>query len=217
MNIIEALNSRHSVRAFRPEPVAKETLLKIATAANRSPSWANSQPWEVIIAAGEPLERLRQAFLARYDRGDPNQPDVPRPPFFPPTLQARMAETTARRLAAEGTHRDDPQARRRNYAFFGAPAVLYLGMDRGANQWSLFDLGMFCQSVMLAAQGVGVGSIPAIMLVAYPDLIRQELAVPQDLLLVLGIALGYPVQEHPSNLFRSDRRPVEEAVRFEGV
>ncbi|MEW6423761.1 MAG: nitroreductase family protein [Bacillota bacterium] len=50
MNVIEALNSRHSVRAFKPDPVTKETLLKIIQAANQAPSWGNSQPWEVFIA-----------------------------------------------------------------------------------------------------------------------------------------------------------------------
>lgn len=73
-----------------------------------------------------------------------------------------------------GVERDDPEARRassrRNFEFFGAPVVAYLCMDRSLTPWSIFDLGSFCQSMMLAAQEYGVGSIPAVMLAAYPDL-----------------------------------------------
>ena len=57
MNVIEALNSRTSIRAFKSDPVSRETIFKIMEAAIRSPSWANTQPWEIYVAAGEALGR----------------------------------------------------------------------------------------------------------------------------------------------------------------
>ncbi|MEW6275437.1 MAG: nitroreductase [Bacillota bacterium] len=221
MNVLEALHSRHSVRAFKPNPIEKETLLKILQAANQAPSWGNSQPWEVFIAGGEALNRLREAFLKRFEAGSPMRPDLPRPQQWPPALQQRMAENAANRFAAMGLSPDDEAAKRavtrRNYEFFGAPAVVYLCLERSLTPWSIFDVGMFAMSVMLAAQEYGVDSIPAVNLVAYPDLIRTELEIPENLTILLGIALGYGDLEHPANKPRSVRRPIQEVVRFKGL
>jgi len=95
--------------------------------------------------------------------------------------------------------------------------VVYLCMDRTLSSWSIFDIGMFAQSLMLAATEFGVGSIPAINLVAFPDLLRSELAIPDELLLLLGIAMGYEDESNIANRPRSLRRPVDEAVRLVGI
>ena len=70
---------------------------------------------------------------------------------------------------------------------------------------------------MLAAQDFGLDSIPAISLVAHPDVIRKELQIPDDLMIVIAIALGYADQNEKTNQVRSQRRPVEEIVRFKGL
>jgi len=190
MNVFDVFHSRRSVRAFKPDPVDRETLLKIMQTANQAPSWGNSQPWEVFIAAGETLNRLRRAFLERFDAGSPMQPDLPRPRQWPPALQQRMAENAANRFAAMGLSPDDEAAKkavtRRNYEFFGAPAVAYLCLERSLTPWSIFDVGMFAMGVMLAAREYGVDSIPAVNLVAYPDLIRTELEIPENLTILLA-------------------------------
>ena len=64
MDTIEALNSRFTARAFKPDPVDHGTLEKVMEAALRAPSWANTQPWEVYLAGGEVLNRLREAYVA---------------------------------------------------------------------------------------------------------------------------------------------------------
>jgi nitroreductase len=100
--------------------------------------------------------------------------------------------------------------RENNFRFFGAPAVVYLCMDRTLSPWSLFDLGALSQSIMLAARELGVDSAPAVMLVGYPELIRSELGIPDNLAIVFGIALGYADADHPQNSFRISRRPLQE-------
>ncbi len=101
-----------------------------------------------------------------------------------------------------------------NRSFFGAPCAVYLCMDRILGTWSIFDLGAMCQSITLAAQDQGVDSAIAINLVVYPDLLRDELGIPPELLIVIGIALGYPDSGDPEDAFRSTRRPLGDAVRF---
>jgi nitroreductase len=70
---------------------------------------------------------------------------------------------------------------------------------------------------MLTAQEYKVDSIPAVMLVAYPDLIRAELDIPPDLLVLFGIALGYRDAQEPLNQLRTARRPLDEVVRIKGL
>ena len=57
----ELLGERYSCRAYRPEPVPRPTIDRILTAAQRTASWCNSQPWQVVIASGAAKERFRAA------------------------------------------------------------------------------------------------------------------------------------------------------------
>jgi len=87
MNVIDALHARSSVRAYKPDPVGKNTILKILKAATRAPSWANTQPWEIFVAGGEALERLRTAYVARSQKRVPPNPDLPAPQTWPPVIR----------------------------------------------------------------------------------------------------------------------------------
>ena len=104
-----------------------------------------------------------------------------------------------------------------NYRLFNAPVVVYLCMDRCLTPWSMFDLGAMSQSIMLSAEEQGIGSAVAVTLAAHPDLIRKELGIPDDLAIVIGIALGHPDPDNPQNKFKSSRRTLEEVARFKGL
>lgn len=220
MNVSEALNSRYTCRAFKPDPVGRETTLKILEAATRAPSWANTQPWEIFVAAGKVLDEIRQGYLDNYRKGINRNPDLPAPQRWPAALQKRIEELGAQRFEAMGIDREDTVARQvlleQNYRLFGSTAVMYLCMDRSLTPWSVFDMGSLAESIMLAAQEQGVDSAPAVMLVAYPDILRTALDIPDDLSIVLGVALGYGDPDHPQNRCRSPRRPLQEVVRLRG-
>jgi len=220
MRVLDALHSRFTVRSFKRDPVSRETLRKILEAALHAPSWANTQPWELYIAGGEALNRLRKAYLENLQNCVPRSPDLTAPREWPPELQRRMEAVKAERIAAvEKTCLDTStlvDVARINYRFFDAPVVVYLCMDRRLTPWSIFDLGLLAQSIMLAAQDFNVDSAPAVTLVAHPDLVRAELQIPDELLIIIGVALGYADLKHPLNSFRSSRRPIDDAVKFRG-
>lgn len=219
MNVIEALNSRFSTRVFKSDPVNREILMKILEAANRTPSWGNTQPWEIYIAAGEVLDRIRQGNLAH--EAAPRNPDLSAPPKWPEYIQERMQTSMASRLQYLGIAREDREGRQaqfqNNLRCFGAPAVVYLCMDRSLAPWSLFDLGAYSMNIILAAQESGLGSIPAFNLVLYPDVIRKELEIPDNLSIALGIALGYSDTLNKTNQYRSSRRLIQDVVHFKGI
>jgi nitroreductase len=220
MDVLAALSSRFTVRAFKPDPIDRETLKKIFDAALHAPSWANTQPWEIYVAGGDAVNRLRAAYLDYLQKCVARSPEVPAPRQWPPDLQQRMEAVKAERMAVLEKACLDKTAladvAQINYRFFDAPVVAYLCMDRTLTAWSIFDMGMLAQSIMLAAQHYGVGSAPAVTLVAHPELIRKELQIPDGLMIQFGIALGYPDMGHPLNSFRTTRRPLDEAVRLKG-
>jgi len=74
MNIIDAVKSRFTCRAFTSEPVDNETILTIIEAALRTPSWGNTQPWEIFVASGQSADRLRKAYFERFSNDVPLNP-----------------------------------------------------------------------------------------------------------------------------------------------
>ncbi|MGI6550821.1 MAG: nitroreductase [Syntrophomonadales bacterium] len=216
MKVSEALKSRFTCRGFKPDPIEAELIMKILEPASRAPSWANSQPWEIYVATGDTLNRIREGFLQGFESGHPPRFEQEAPQQWPEHIAQRIAERHKEREQLIGPA--DPEAKkammRNNFRFFGAPAVVYLCMDRGLSNWSLFDLGAISQSIMLAAREEGVDSAPAVMLVSYPDLIRSEMGIPDHLKIVFGIALGYADPDFPLNRIRAPRRPIQEIVTF---
>lgn len=98
-----------------------------------------------------------------------------------------------------------------NQEMFNAAAMVFIAMDQHLGVWSVFDIGAFSQSIMLAAQEYGVQSIPAIAYVNHPDLIRCEMNIPDDKIIVFGIGLGYE-SKNPINRVRTERKGLDEIV-----
>jgi len=212
---------RHAIRKYLDKPVSKEILEKVLTDATRAPSWANSQPWEIYVAAGEKLEALRVAYLKSFQNHEPHTQDLPTPKAWPEYIDNRLKKSFAESFKSMGIVRDDEAARYRNwknnYEFFGAPIGVFLCLDTSLSDWSLFDLGMFANSLMLAAKAHGLDTAPAASSVSYPHHIRKILDIPDNQKIIVGIMVGYADVEHPYNQYISSRVPLEEVVHFRGI
>jgi nitroreductase len=214
MTVTEALNGRHSTRAFLTKPVEEEKLNKVLQAAARTPSWANSQPWELFVAGGSALEAIKAGFMSKYAEKAAAAPDVPRPVEWPESAKERQRQLRPDMLRDCGEAADRFGAL--NQAMFYAPNVVYVCMDKVLSEWSLYDIGAYTQSFMLASLEQGLTTIPAITLVLYPDVLRRELMIPDNLKITIGIAIGYADREHKINNFLSSRSPLEETVHYIG-
>ena len=212
MKVIEALNARHATRAFLSEPVEKEKLMAVLEAASRTPSWANSQPWETFVATGETLNRIRAGYKQKYAEQAQPAPETPRPARWSEAAKRRQQQLHPGMVRDCGE--DAGQFGALNQEMFHAPAVIYICMDKVLSEWSLYDIGAYAQSVMLAAVELGLSTIPAITLMLYPDVLRRELEIPDDLKLTIGIAIGYADKERGINKFVSDRSPIHENVHL---
>jgi len=221
MDVLEAIQARHSVRDFVSKPVPKDIIMKIMAAATRSPSAGNGQPWEIFIASGVTMENIRKAYQERAQDGvgGPVRPDPDRPsgpPPLPAFIQERMATIRIERLKLLGLDPADPASGKVfvewGSRLFGAPVLAVICMDKALS--SNFDIGMLAQTICLAAQDFGVDSLIASAFVSQPYVLRKELEIPESLNIVIGIGLGYPNPKSTINTYRSPRRPIQEVVRY---
>jgi nitroreductase len=152
------------------------------------------------------------------DNETPPCPDLPAPASWPEAEQARIDYLMAKRQELTGIDLSDPaviaKSKKANFAFYGAPHAIYLYQDSSLSSWSLFDLGLFAQTLMLAAQAKGLGTVPQGFATDYAQDIKQYLGIPADKRLTLGISIGYPDMTAPVNSYRTERSPVEEVASF---
>ncbi len=218
MELLEGIQTRRSLRAFRAEPIPKETIDKILAAASKSPSYTNTQPWMVAIASGKKKEDLSKILYEMAESGVAPNPDLPLPKVWPPELERRAKEHGARRYRALGVDRENEQQRKAlrllNFKFYGAPCVLFLFMDRALSSWSIFDMGLFAQSLILAAHSFGLGTCLQASIAHYPDAVREFLGLSKMRLLVLGISIGYPDLSAAINAYQSSRISLTDFVQW---
>ncbi len=219
MEIFQAVTTRRSIRRFKPDAVPEPLIREILDAARWSCSWGNTQPWEITIVAGEPLERLREAGQQRLQGGSLPDPDTPMPGAWPEPLKQRYQAVGKQVLGALSIPRGDEAARLRYYAemfaFFGAPCLLLFSVDRSlAREYAMLDTGAIVQSVCLLAHARGVGSCILAASVNYPALVRQILSIPETRAILIGVALGYPDAEAPINQFARERANLDELTRW---
>ncbi len=217
-----AITSRLSIRAFLPTPVARATVEEILAVAARAPSGTNTQPWHAYVLTGAAKERLSRRLVAAYD--DPAERAVHSEEYaYYPTEWKSPFIDRRRKVGWDlysllGIARTD-KARmhaqhRRNYEFFGAPVGLMFTIDRVMRQGSWLDFGMFLQSVMIAARGLGLDTCPQAAFTQFHRIIMEELGAPAEEQLVCGMSLGHADPEAIENTLVTEREPVAGFVRF---
>ncbi|MBF0559998.1 MAG: nitroreductase [Nitrospirae bacterium] len=217
MDAIECIKTRMSIRKFKPEPVPLNVLMEVIDAAKWSPSYKNSQPWEALIVSGEKKEALSKILLELLEKGVEPCPDIPEPPVWPPAVDARIACLFKTRCEIFGVDLNSPEIKKKskaaNFSFYGAPHGIFLFQDGALNEWSILDIGMFAQSLMLAAHALGLGTVPQAFLTDYAPHVKKCLDIPETKRLVLGLSIGYPDMTSKANKFRPDRIETKEIVR----
>jgi nitroreductase len=218
MELIEGIETRRSYRAFKSTPVPKETIEKVIKIAGRSPSFTNTQPWEVSVVIGDKKEELSKKLVELVKSSTPANPDLPLPEGWPSNLEARSREHSIKRFKVLGIERVDDQRRKElammNFKFYGAPCALFLFIDSTLGPWSIFDMGLFAQSISLAAHSLGIGSCMQATVARYPDAVRDCLGIPKTKKLVVGLSMGYPDHEAVINTYHTERAGLADFVQW---
>ena len=218
MEILEGIKTRRSIRGFKPNPITREVMEKILQAASSSPSYTNTQPWEVVVVSGRKKDELSRKLLELVRVKAPTSPDLPRPKGWPKVLEERSREHGARRLSTLGVARDDEEGREKlslmNFEFYGAPCAVFLFIDGSLGEWSIFDMGLFTQNLILAAHSLGVGSCLQASVPNYALEIKQFLGIAKSKKLVICISLGYPDEKARLNTYRSLKQKPNEFTKW---
>jgi len=221
MDVKEAIEERKSNRAFGPDPLPREVLQEIMRRALRAPSWGNTQPWNFTVVGGKTLEKIKEETVQLLEKEVPTRPEVPMPTEFPDGQTVRYKGLGRDLFRALGIERGDKNGRKAHYEtmtrLFDAPYLIYLHLEKGFNPYALMDCGGILQTIALLAVEAGLGTCILARSVSYPDVVRKHVEIPDGQVLVMGMAIGHPLKEHPANQFRSERGKLEEFVRWVDV
>jgi nitroreductase len=221
MDFEQLVNSRYSARMFRPESVPDDAVQRILTLAQRTPSWCNSQPWQVVITRGKGTERLRHALYQHARLKIPATPDFPFPAAYLGVYRERRKVCGVQLYQSLGIGRDDKTAAGEqsleNFRLFGAPHVAIVTTADALGAYGMLDCGLYVQTFMLAACSLGVDCIAQAALASYPQLLRELLELPDDRKVVCGVSFGYADASHPIHSYRTERAALSETVRFVDV
>jgi nitroreductase len=218
MQLVDSIRRRRSIRQFLPKPVPHEVIQDIISEAVWSPSWGNTQQWEMMVVTGDKLTILREENKKALFAGQKAQPEIPFPEVWPDAHKARYEEIGKVVLESQATDRDDKEGRLQNtghmFSFFDAPVLLYFMVDKQLSlEYAVLDVGLILQNVSLLACDKGLGSCIMAVSVMYADIVRKILPVPDNKRLVIGTALGYPDLEAPINNFER-QRDLEQVVTW---
>ena len=219
MGVLESLlGARFACRAFVPDPVPREVVERVLTAAQRTASWCNTQPWRVEVTSGEATNRFREAVSAAATSGRPTKGDFPFPREYRGTYLERRRESGFQLYSAVGVARGDKAAAARqsleNFNFFGAPHVAVIHTDEALGVYGAVDCGGFVSSFLLAATALEIATIPQAALAFHSDVVREHFGLADDRRVVCGISFGYPDIGHRANSYRTSRASLPETVRF---
>ncbi|WP_169568296.1 nitroreductase [Sneathiella limimaris] len=222
MNIEDAIQSRKSVRAFLDTPVEKDTIERILRLSQRSPSGTNTQPWHVYVCTGEVKDAIVRDVCALFDQGKASKYEDYDyyPAEWKPVHRDRRRQLGWELYGLLGIEKGDrertAQQSRRNFQFFDAPVGLFFTTDAYLGRGSWFDAGLYMQTVMLAARGEGLHTCPQAAWISFQEPIFRHLNIPEDQVLLSGLAMGYEDTSAIENTLVSQREELENVATFLG-
>ena len=216
LNLIDAIYARRSVRGYLDREVPREVLDRIFEIAQQSPSNCNVQPWKVYVATGALKDRLRDQMVANTASGVPPNPDYEYRGDFVDEYRKRQVECAVALYSNMGIERGDKEGRMRavlrNFEFFDAPHIAFIGMDQKFGTTVAIDVGMWAQTLMLTMVAFGLHSCPMGTMRNYPDMVREAFGIEDGTKILFGISFGYEDPSVAANATRTTRDPISANV-----
>jgi nitroreductase len=219
MTVHDAITGRRSVRAYLQRSVPRATIETVLRIAGRAPSGTNIQPWHVYVLQGARKAALSAELLRLHETGAaPDReynyyPEQWREPYlarrracgFGLYKTLGIARGDAARMKEQHSH---------NWTFFGAPVGLMFAVDADMEKGSWLDLGMFVQSVMIAARSEGLATCPQAAFAYQAQVVKRIVGIPAHQTMVCGMALGFEDTTAVVNSFVTEREPLDQFVTW---
>lgn len=211
--------ARFSCRAYRSDPVPRQTIEAIVDTARRVPSWCNAQPWQLTITSGKETEAFRSA-LRQQAMSGAHDPDLAFPASYPGVYGDRRRTCGWQLYDAVGVTKGDREASNRqamrNFDLFDAPHCAIVSSPAELGAYGALDCGGFVTAFCLAAEAAGVATIPQAAVASFAPFLHSYFNIPEDRLILCAISFGYADMGDPANGFRTRRAAVENIVEWRG-
>ncbi len=170
--------------------MARPLIERVLAAAQKTASWCNSQPWQVTIVSGDATRAFGEALYKNASEGKFSA-DFPFPREYKGVYLDRRRESGFQLYNALGIPRGDKAGYQKqmleNYRFFGAPHVAIITSAEALGVYGAVDCGGYVGNFMLAAQALGISTVPQAALAGQSDLVRKHLGLADDRRVVCGI------------------------------
>jgi nitroreductase len=218
----EVVRGRRSIRGYQPRPVSRQLIREVIELAMRAPSSLNTQPWNFYVISGAPLDRIRAGNCERTLAGVPESREFRSRGAYDGAHRERQIEIAKQLFSAMGIARDDKVARldwvMRGFRQFDAPVSIVVTYDRSVQGDDIapFDCGAVTNALVNAAWSRGLGCVINSQGIMQSPVVREHAAIPDDQLIMICVAMGYPDDRFPANAVISKRKSVDEAAVFIG-
>jgi nitroreductase len=198
-SLFEAIYTQRAIRRWKPDPVPADLLKRVVEAATKAPSGSNQQPWRFLVVTDAGKRAAISAALHTWLESD----------------------DATREYFERGSRSDDPSTRKmlggalslaENIA--SAPVFIIPCMYGGQRSDRLLtgsSIYPAVQNLLLAARGLGLGTVLTTFQARIEETVRGELDIPEDARPVALIPLGYP----DASFGATRRRPVEEVLYWD--
>lgn len=222
MEYSEVVLGRRSIRGYLKKPVPKDVIRDVVELATRAPSSMNTQPWNFYVVSGEPLDRIRAGNTERNLAGVPDSREFRRGGAYEGVHRERQIEIAVQLFQEMGIERHDKEKRQdwvlRGFRQFDAPVSVVVTFDKELEGGDIapFDCGAVTNALVNAAWSKGLGCVVNSQGIMQSPVVREHAGIPDDQVIMICVAMGYPDDSFPANAVVSRRRPVEEVLNFVG-
>lgn len=222
MQYDDVVRGRRSIRGYKPDPVPKALIREVLELAMRAPSSLNTQPWNFYVVAGDVLDRIRAGNTERNLAGVPHSREFRIHGEYAGAHRERQIEIAKQLFAAMNIERDNKQKRQdwvlRGFRQFDAPVAIVITYDRSIHGGDIapFDCGAVANAIVNAAWSRGLGCVINSQGIMQSPVVREHAQIPDDQVIMICIAMGWPDDNFPANAVVSRRKSVDEATVFRG-
>ena len=212
----QTVAARHSCRAFLSKEVPTVQIRNIFSLAQNTPSWCNTQPWQVNFLTGSATPKFAAVLKAQAESDPAGNPDLNFPVDYPGEFGQRRKSSGKALFEAVGLARDDIDGRARqsalNYEFFGAPHVAIVSVPKSLSDYALVDAGGYVSTLMLITTSFGLGTIAQASIARYSSVVRNYFNLDDEQRIVCAVSFGYADESNSANNFRTERSSIDHAV-----
>jgi nitroreductase len=218
----EVVLGRRSVRGYRPEPVPRALIREVIAMAMRAPSSLNTQPWNFYVVAGHVLDKIRAGNTERNLAGVPSSREFRSHGEYAGAHRERQIGIAKQLFAAMGIERDNKEKRTdwvlRGFRQFDAPVSIVVTYDRAIHGGDIapFDCGAVTNALVNAAWSRGLGCVINSQGIMQSPVVREHAGIPDDQVIMICVAMGFPDDSFPANAVVSERKSVDDAAVFVG-